>query len=133
LINIKFMFLLSFGVMVITYFIFLPFPSIINILLNEYIAIFVMIVLLIIYSIYKQKLANKVLYKFIDNLDQMPMRQTLIIFILFQCYDFYTEQSFVGMISLWFMYWIYGICANLIMNIINLHQNYNAYKKVEMI
>jgi len=133
LINIKFMFLLSFGVMVITYFIFLPFPNIINILLNEYIAIFVMIVLLIIYSIYKQKLANKVLYKFIDNLDQMPMRQTLIIFILFQCYDFYTEQSFVGMISLWFMYWIYGICANLIMNIINLHQNYNAYKKVEMI
>jgi len=133
LINIKFMFLLSFGVMVITYFIFLPFPSIINILLNEYIAIFVMIVLLIIYSIYKQKLANKVLYKFIDNLDQMPMRQTLIIFILFQCYDFYTEQSFVGIISLWFMYWIYGICANLIMNIINLHQNYNAYKKVEMI
>jgi hypothetical protein len=127
------MFLLSFGVMVITYFIFLPFPNIINILLNEYIAIFVMIVLLIIYSIYKQKLANKVLYKFIDNLDQMPMRQTLIIFILFQCYDFYTEQSFVGMISLWFMYWIYGICANLIMNIINLHQNYNAYKKVEMI
>ncbi len=133
MINIKFMFLLSFGVMVITYFIFLPFPNIINILLNEYIAIFVMIVLLIIYSIYKQKLANKVLYKFIDNLDQMPMRQTLIIFILFQCYDFYTEQSFVGMISLWFMYWIYGICANLIMNIINLHQNYNAYKKVEMI
>ncbi len=133
MINIKFMFLLSFGVMVITYFIFLPFPSIINILLNEYIAIFVMIVLLIIYSIYKQKLANKVLYKFIDNLDQMPMRQTLIIFILFQCYDFYTEQSFVGIISLWFMYWIYGICANLIMNIINLHQNYNAYKKVEMI
>ena len=133
MINVKLMFLLTFLVISIAYFLFLPIPKIINIIIDEYIAILAIVILFIVYKIYQFKLQNRLLYEFIKDINHIPIKQTLFIFILFQCYDYYNEQGFIGMISLWFMYWVYGICADLLMHIINLHKNYTAYKKADLI
>lgn len=129
MIHTRFMLLISLIAIAIVYSFVFSFSKIVNIILDEYIAIGISIVLFLIYSILKHKLKNKLLYQFIPNLNYIPIKETLIFFVLFQGYDYYNENGFIGMISLWFMYWIFGLCANFAIHIINLYKNYQAYKK----
>ena len=39
-------------------------------------------------------------------------------------WDYYYEDGFRGMISQWFLYWIYGIIALLLIQAINYYKNY---------
>ena len=39
--------------------------------------------------------------------------------MIFQVVDYIYEDGFIGMISQWFLYWIMGIIALLLMGIIN--------------
>ena len=128
MIHTRFMLFISLIAIAIVYSFIFPFAKIINIVLDEYIAIGVAFVLFIVYTILKSKLKGKLLYEFIPNLHYIPIKETVIFFVLFQCYDYYNENGFIGMISLWFMYWIFGMCANFGIHSFNLYKNLKAYK-----
>ena len=44
-------------------------------------------------------------------------------------YDYYNEGGFLGMISQWFVYWIMGVFAFLLVENINYYKNYKLILK----
>jgi hypothetical protein len=50
-------------------------------------------------------------------------------FLIFQVVDYYMEDGFIGMISQWFLYWVMGIIALLLMQIINYYKNYKLIQQ----
>ena len=131
MINVRFMLLVSFVFIIATYSTLLPFAKIVNIVLDEYIAISITFILYFVYLYFKAKMKTKLLYEFIPNLNYVPLQSTIMFFVLFQGYDYYSEGGFIPMISLWFMYWIFGLCAHFGMNAFNLYKNMKAYKVAE--
>ena len=87
-----------------------------------------MIFLSIVFSYYKIKLKDFTLISYIPNLNYVDLKTTLIFFLIFQVVDFYYEDGFVGMISQWFIYWVFAVIAWLLTNNINFYKNYNFYK-----
>ena len=69
------------------------------------------------------------LHEFIPNTNHVPIKSTLIFFIIFQIVDYNTENGFIGMIKLWFMYWVFGLLTYYLTHIINYYKNYKAYKE----
>ena len=72
---------------------------------------------------------GKLLYEFIPNTNHVPIKSTLMFFLIFQVVDFYYEDGFIGMISQWVMYWSFSILAYFLTHNINFYKNYMAYKK----
>lgn len=119
----KTLFLLSFVAIIFTYSIVLGEVKTVSIILNEYIFILLTIPLFFTLLYYKQKLKT---YELIDfNKNNTPsLKSTIGFFLFFQVIDFIYEDGFIGMISQWFMYWIMGLIALLIIEIVNYHRNY---------
>lgn len=119
----KTLFLLSFIAIIFTYSIVLGEVKTVSIILNEYIFILLTIPLFFTLLYYKQKLKT---YELIDfNKNNTPsLKSTIGFFLFFQVIDFIYEDGFIGMISQWFMYWIMGLIALLIIEIVNYHRNY---------
>ena len=103
--------------------------KIVNIILDEYIIIGITFILILIYQYFKIKLKNKLLFEFIPNTNYIPIKSTLIFFVIFQVVDFYYENGFIGMINQWFIYWIFGLLAYFLTHNINFYKNYQAYKE----
>ena len=57
------------------------------------------------------------------------LQSTIMFFLIFQVVDYYMEDGFIGMISQWFLYWIMGIIALLLMQIINYYKNYKMIQQ----
>jgi len=121
MINTKFLLFITLVIIAITYCIFIPTNQIINIILDEYITIGITFVSFIVYQYFKIKLKSKPLREFLPNTNYVPIKSTILFFIIFQVVDFYSEDGLVGMIKLWFMYWIFGVMAT---HNINLYKNY---------
>ena len=128
MINTKLLLTFTLFAIGIFYYIFLPFPKIINIVLDEYITISITMVLIVIYQYFKIKLKNKLLHEFIPNTNYVPLQSTVLFFLIFEIVDFYTEDGFIGMISLWGTYWIFGVLIYFATHNINFYKNYKAYK-----
>ncbi len=128
-VNTKLLLLISLVAISIVYYIFLPFNKIVNIILNEYIIIVITLILIVIYQYFKLKLKGKLLHEFIPNTNHVEIQSTLIFFIVFQIIDFYYEDGFIGMISQWFLYWIFGLLAYFLTHNINFYKNYLQYSK----
>ena len=124
MINTKFLLFITLVIIAITYCIFIPTNQIINIILDEYITIGITFVSFIVYQYFKIKLKSKPLREFLPNTNYVPIKSTILFFIIFQVVDFYSEDGLVGMIKLWFMYWIFGVMAYFITHNINLYKNY---------
>ena len=129
MINTKFLLqTTAISIATVYYFVF-PVNKIVNIIVNEYIMILLTILALIIYLYFKRKLSGKQLYEFIPNTNYVPIKSTLVFFVIFQVVDYIYEDGIIGVISLWFMYWIFGLFAYYLTHIINFYKNYQAYKK----
>jgi len=129
LINTKFVLFVSFIAIGIVYAIFLPFNKVVSLILDEYIVIIITFILILVYQYFKLKLKGKLLYEFIPNTNHVPIKSTLMFFLIFQVVDFYYEDGFIGMISQWVMYWSFSILAYFLTHNINLYKNCMAYKK----
>lgn len=130
-INAKLLLFISFIAMFIVYFLILPLNKVVQIVLDEYIIILLTIVASIFYVFFKTRLKGKQLYKFIKQDEYLPIKSVLGFFFLFQIIDYYFEDGFIGMISNWFMYWIFALFLYLLLNNINYFKNYKAYKSYE--
>ena len=128
MINTKFLLIISFIVISIVYNMFLPPNKITSIILGEYIVIGLTLMLMIIYISFRLKLKDKILFEFIPNINYVPIKSTFIFFAIFQVVDFYYEDGLIGMISQWFMYWIFALLAYFLTHNINYYKNYKAYK-----
>lgn len=110
------------------YYIFLTPEIIVKIVTEEYIFLAIALCLFSLFTYFKIKLKNFTLITYIPNINQVDIKTTLVFFAIFQVVDFYYEEGFIGMISQWFIYWVFGVIAWLVTNNINFYKNYQFYK-----
>ncbi len=117
---------------VIMYYIFLTPEAIFKIVKEEYIFMAIALFLFFLFIYFKIKLKNFTLISYIPNINQVDIKTTLVFFLIFQVVDFYYEEGFIGMISQWFIYWVFAVIAWLVTNNINYYKNHQFYKYESM-
>lgn len=131
MIHTKLLLVLTLPMIFVVYSIFLSPPHIVNIIFEEQ---YLILVSFVIYCIFRYMVfitKDKLLYEFIPNLNHVSIKSTIGFFLLFQVIDFYFEDGFIGMISMWFMYWVFAVILYYLTHIINLYKNIQAYKKMD--
>lgn len=94
----------------------------IELIKKEYLFILGLLPLTLVLIFFKIKLKS---YQIIDyTKNTIPLKQTIVIFLIFQVIDYIYEGGFIGMISQWFLYWIMGLIALLVIENINHYKNY---------
>jgi len=126
-IKIKTLLMISMLGIIIVYYTFLPTDEIYKIVTGEYIVASVGAILIAILSYFKYKLKGFNIISYIPNTHSVDLKSTIAFFLLFQAIDFYYEDGFIGMISQWFIYWIFGLIAWVVTININLYKNYRFY------
>ncbi|HFU75500.1 MAG TPA: hypothetical protein ENK66_04565 [Arcobacter sp.] len=97
--------------------------DIVNIVFDQ---IYFLLALLIVFCIsfyYKRKLKGYPILDFFKD-STMSFQNVILFFVVFEVIDYIFEDGFIGMISLWFSYWVFGYIAFMVFNIINYHKNY---------
>ena len=61
--------------------------------------------------------------------NSFSLQSTIGFFLIFQVVDYYMEDGFIGMISQWFLYWIMGLIAVLLMESINYYKNFKMIEQ----
>ena len=90
---------------------------------DEYLYILSLIPISATFLYFKFKLKDYEIIDFNKN-SNLSFQTTVMLFLIFQVVDYILEDGFIGMISQWFLYWIMGIIALLLMGIINFYKNY---------
>jgi len=128
-VNIDIRILLFLGILgiIANYSYFLSNEEIINIIKDEYILLGLLSILTISFVYFKIKLRNFETIEYFPNLHNVDLKMSLLMFVLFQVVDFYFEDGFIGMISQWFMYWIFGCLVWLATHNINFYKNLKIY------
>ena len=77
----------------------------------------------------KNRLKNHTLINFIPT-NTVSLQSSVGFFLLFQISDYFIEDGFIGMIRQWFLYWIMGLFALLLLQLIHYYKNYtHIYKR----
>lgn len=117
------LFILSFMAIISTYLYVFGANKTIEMIKGEYLFIIALIFISSIYMYFKVKLKDRELIDFNKN-STLSLKSTIIFFLIFQVVDYISEDGFVGMISQWFLYWVMGIIAILLVENINFYKNY---------
>ena len=126
-INVKLLLTLTLICLFIIYYIFLDIQTITTIILDEYILLSVVTAFTFILIYFKIKLKEYIIMDYLPNIKTVSLKQSSILFIIFCIIDFYDKDGLIGMIKLWFMYWLFAIVSWQVMNIINYYKNYKFY------
>ncbi|WP_121626529.1 hypothetical protein [Poseidonibacter antarcticus] len=117
------LFTLSFVVIITVYLYVFGQDKTIELIKEQYLFALALIPISITLIYFKVKLKGKDLIDFNKN-NTLSFKSTLAFFLIFQIVDYISEDGFLGMISMWFLYWIMGIIAVLVMQLINYYKNY---------
>ena len=98
----------------------------IELIKTEYLYILGLIPLVFIFLYYRFKLKDYEIIDFNKNA-KFSFTLSVILFVIFQIVDYIQEDGFIGMISQWFFYWVIGIIALFLMEIINYYKNYKIH------
>ncbi len=90
---------------------------------NEYLFILAIVPLGLLFLYFKFKLKDYEIIDYNKN-NTFSIQSTIVFFLIFQVVDYFMEDGFIGMISQWFLYWVMGIIAVLLMQNINYYKNY---------
>jgi len=101
--------------------------DILTIIKNEYISFLIILFLFTIYTYLNYKLKDVNIFLFLGNINQVPLLQSILFFLIFQIIDYIYEDGFIAMIKLWIVYWLYAIIALLLTRIINFYKNIKHY------
>ena len=99
----------------------------IELIKTQYLYILGVIPLGVIFLYYRFKLKDYEIIDFNKN-TKFSFSTSVIFFVIFQVVDYIQEDGFIGMISQWFFYWVMGIIALFLMEIINYYKNYKVSK-----
>lgn len=100
----------------------------IEILKAEYLFVLALIPISLALIFFKIKLKNLQIIDFNKN-NTPTLKTTIVFFLVFQVVDYISEDGFIGMISQWFLYWVMGLIALLLMESINYYKNYRLIFK----
>lgn len=95
----------------------------IELIKEEYLFILGLVPITLALFYFKMKVKGKELIDFNKN-NGFSIKNTIIFFLIFQVVDYISEDGFIGMISMWFLYWLMGLIALLLMETINYYKNY---------
>lgn len=123
-------FIVTFIAMIAVYLFVLGENRTIEILREDYLYILGLVPLGLAFLYFKFKLKDYEIINFNKN-SNISLKSTIIFFLIFQVVDYYSEGGFIGMISQWFIYWIMGIIALLLMETINYYKNYKLLQKAQ--
>ena len=98
----------------------------IELIKTQYLYILGLIPLGLMFIYYRFKLKDYEIIDFNKN-TKNSFSTSVIFFVIFQIVDYIQEDGFIGMISQWFFYWVMGIIALFLMEIINYYKNYKVY------
>ena len=98
----------------------------IELIKTQYLYILGLIPLGLIFIYCRFKLKDYEIIDFNKN-TKFSFSTSVIFFVIFQIVDYIQEDGFIGMISQWFFYWVMGIIALFLMEIINYYKNYKVY------
>lgn len=98
----------------------------IELIKTQYLYILGLIPLGLIFIYYRFKLKDYEIIDFNKNA-KFSFSTSVIFFVIFQIVDYIQEDGFIGMISQWFFYWVMGIIALFLMEIINYYKNNKVY------
>ena len=98
----------------------------IELIKTQYLYILGLIPLGLIFIYCRFKLKDYEIIDFNKNA-KFSFSTSVIFFVIFQVVDYIQEDGFIGMISQWFFYWVMGIIALFLMEIINYYKNYKVY------
>lgn len=120
--QVNLLFLFSLIGIIFTYGIFLGKVKTIGLIIDQFTFIGILFVVAVFAFFYKKKLNG---YPIIDfNKDSsMSFKNIVLFFLIFQIIDFIFEGGFIGMISMWFSYWVFGYIIFILLNIINYYKN----------
>lgn len=99
----------------------------IQIIFEEFMFILLVIPLFFFSLFYKKKLKGYAIIDFNAN-SNLTLKNTILLFLFFQVIDYIYEDGLKGMISQWFAYWIMGIIALVVLDIINTYKNLKLIK-----
>lgn len=126
--NTKNLFILSFIALISTYLIVFGQDKTITMITSEYLFILALIPITFALIFFKTKLKGFDLIDF-NQQNTFSLKSTIGFFLIFQVVDYFYEDGFIGMISQWFLYWIMGLIALLLMQTINYYKNYQMIKQ----
>lgn len=132
MINTRNLFILSFLAMISIYLYVFGEAKTIEMIKEEYLFILALIPLTLAFVFFKIKLKNYKLIDFNQN-NNISIKSTIVFFLIFQVVDYISEDGFIGMISQWFLYWIMGLLALLLISNINYYKNYQFIQKEKQI
>lgn len=98
----------------------------IELIKTQYLYILGLIPLGLIFIYYRFKLKDYEIIDFNKNA-KFSFSTSVIFFVIFQIVDYIQEDGFIGMISQWFFYWVMGLIALFLMEIINYYKNNKVY------
>ncbi len=129
-ISIKIKYLLRFSLIGIlgVYSIYFPLNKTVVLFLDQYIIFLAILFLSFLSYYFKQKLKDFHILYFIANMDRVSLRSAVLFFLFFEIIDYYFEDGFEGMITLWITYWCFALLAYLLTININLYKNLRFYK-----
>lgn len=128
--NPKILFPLALIGIMATYFFVFGQEKTLEIIKEEYLFLLALIPLIVAFIFFKIKLKDYELIDFNKN-SNLSFKSIVMFFLIFQVVDYFSEGSFEGMISLWFLYWVMGIIALLLMENINFYRNYKLIYKTK--
>ena len=123
MINTRNLFILSLLVIITVYLYLFGQEKTIELIKEEYLFLLGIGVISSILLFFKLKLKNHEIKDFNQN-NTLSLKSTVIFFLIFQVVDYISEDGFIGMISMWFLYWVMGIIAVLLIETINYYKNY---------
>ena len=95
---------------------------------SEYLFILALIPITFTLVFFKTKLKGFDIINF-NQRNTFSLQSTVGFFLIFQVVDYFYEDGFIGMISQWFLYWIMGLIALLLMQTINYYKNYQMIQQ----
>lgn len=125
----KYIFSFSFIIIISVYLYTFGQEKTIELITKEYLFILALIPLSSVLLYFKIKLKKYELINFINN-SHSTLKTTIIFFLIFQIVDYIYEDGLIGMISQWFSYWLIGIIAILLLEIINYYKNYQLFSRI---
>jgi hypothetical protein len=125
--NPYYLFILTFIAVISTYLLVFGQEKTIQMITSEYLFILALFPIALTLLFFKFKLKGYKLINFNQN-NAFSLQSTIGFFLIFQVVDYFYEDGFIGMISQWFLYWIMGLIALLLMQTINYYKNYKLQR-----
>lgn len=123
MLNTQNLFVVTFIAIISTYLMVFGENKTIEMIKEEYLFLVALFIISITVIFFKFKLKDYELINFNKN-NSFSLQSTLVFFLIFQVVDYIMEDGFIGMISQWFLYWVMGLIALLLMEAINYYKNY---------